>query len=273
MGRLQENMVGDLKMQQSDYKTFYAEKRAEFYGNAYTTKQAENKGEYSQLKQFIDNFDLTNKRCLEIGSSGGGFQDMVDDYYGTDISADLAKYYHKPYRVAEGTTYPFDDEMFDAIWTIHVYEHIPHIQRALLEIGRLLRPGGVLLFAPAWQCRPWAANGYAVRPYKDFDLKGKFIKASIPVRDSVVWRSIFIFPKRIWRLFQFVIGKRFDELKYKQITPNYNEFWCSDSDACNSIDPHDAILWFKSHNFECLSHPSAVRALMVRTGPLVFRKL
>ncbi|MGC8604704.1 MAG: class I SAM-dependent methyltransferase [Desulfomonilaceae bacterium] len=69
------------------------------------------------------------------------------------------------YRVAEGNRYPYDDQMFDAIWTITVFEHIPHLQQALLEIKRLLKPSGVLLFAPAWQCRPWAADGFDVRPY------------------------------------------------------------------------------------------------------------
>jgi SAM-dependent methyltransferase len=254
------------------YKTFYDERRSENYGDAYTATRAEEHSHYPAVKDFVERFGLKDKKCLEIGSSGGFFQDMVEDYSGTDIAESLAGYYRKPYRVAVGSRYPFDDGEFDGIWTIAVYEHIPHLQEALLEIKRLLKPGGVALFAPAWQCRPWAADGYPVRPYSDFGWTGKLIKASIPLRDSVAWRSLFIFPKRLWRHALFLAGRRFPDIRYKKLRANYEQFWMSDGDACNAIDPHDAILWFLSHGFECLSHPTHASAFRVRSGALVVRK-
>jgi len=259
--------MGDIK---SSYVDFYDGRRRENYGLKHP--RPEGHSHYECLRGFIENYHLSEARCLEIGSSTGVFQDMVDDYWGTDIAEITASNYHKPYRVARGDRYPFDDGMFDAIWTIAVYEHIPHLQQALLEIKRLLKPKGYCLFAPAWQCRPWAAEGYAVRPWSDFGWKGKVIKASIPIRDSILYRSAFIFPKRLYRLLRFLMGKRFEEIRYKKIKPNYEIFWTSDADACNAIDPHDAILWFLSHGFECLSHPNHMAALLVRTGALVFRK-
>lgn len=256
----------------NDYRSFYDERRHSTYGNDYQGFRAEDHYAYSALSQFIARYGLASKRCLEIGSSGGFFQDLVDDYWGTDIADSLAQFYRKPYRVANEDSYPFDDEFFDAIFTISVYEHVPHLQEALLEIRRLLKPGGLVYFSPAWQCRSWASRGYAVRAYRDLDWNGKLIKFSIPVRDSVWFRSAFIFPKRAYRQLQYLLGKRFGVIKYKKLIPNYEIFWTSDSDACNSIDPHDAILWFLSHGFECLSHRGHVRTLMVRTGALVFRK-
>ena len=256
----------------ADYKSFYDERRHETYAHDYNILKAEQHSYYKELRSFIEQYQLENKRCLEIGSSGGFFQDMVDDYWGTDIADGLAKYYHKPYRVAQDSHYPFDNEMFDAIWTITVFEHIPDLQQAMLEIYRLLKPGGVVFFAPAWQCRPWAADGYAVRPYSDFDLYGKFIKASIPLRDGVLWRSMFIFPKRLVRHVQYAVGYKFKEIRYRKLKANYETYWTSDSDACNSIDPHDAVLWFLSHGFECVSRPSHAKILFVRTGSLIFRK-
>lgn len=260
------------KVHQTDYKSFYDERRQQTYAHDYTKIRPEEHTHYAVLKSFIDNYALQDKKCLEIGSSGGFFQDMVEDYYGTDIAESLSQYYHKPYRVSEGEQFPFDDQMFDAIWTIAVFEHIPHLQEALLEIQRLLKPSGVVLFAPAWQCRPWAAEGYAVRPYKDFGLKGKLTKASIPLRDSVLWRGLFVFPKRLIRHLRFCLGHQYTDIQYKKLTPNYKVYWVADADACNHIDPHDAILWFASHGFDCLSHPLHARAFMVRTGSLVFRK-
>jgi SAM-dependent methyltransferase len=259
-------------MLQYNYKSFYDDRRNRTYAHDYSKMRAEEHNGFKELKEFIDKYDLKNKKCLEIGSSGGFFQNMVNDYYGTDIADSLSQYYHKPYRVATGERYPFDTAMFDAIWTIAVYEHIPHLQEALLEIKRMLKPNGVVLFAPAWQCRPWAAGGYTVRPYSDFGLNGKLIKASIPLRDSVAWRSLFIFPKRLYRHFKFYLGYRYTTIRYRKITPNYETFWTSDADACNHIDPHDAILWFTSNGFDCISHPLHVRAFLFRTGFLVFRK-
>lgn len=260
-------------MVHADYKTFYDERRHETYSHDYSNMQAKDHRYYQNLKNFIKTYSLSKKKCLEIGSSGGFFQDMVTDYYGTDIAESLAKYYHKPYSVAPGTAYPFKDEIFDAIWTINVYEHIPHLQEALLEIKRLLKSEGLLFFAPAWYCRPWAAKGYAVRPYSELGLKEKFVKVTLPIRNSVLWRSMFILPKRFYRHCKFFLGHKYSVICYKKLNPNYDIYWAPDSDACNSIDPHDVILWFTSHGFKCISHPMHIRAFLVRTGALIFKKM
>lgn len=259
-------------MKQDDYKSFYDERRHQTYRHNYQNLSPEADPHYRALKAFIERFDLESKTCLEIGSSGGVFQDMVHDYWGTDIAEVLSKYYRKPYRIAEGDKYPFEDGAFDAIWTINVFEHIPHLQQALQEIKRLLKSGGVIFFEPAWQCRSWAAGGYAVRGYRELGVRGKLVKLSIPIRDSVFWRILFVAPKRAWRHVFFLLGYRNKIVKYKKLIANYETFWGSDADACNHIDPHDAILWFESNGFECVSHPLHLRAVLVRTGHLIFRK-
>ena len=260
-------------LNETDYLNFYDGRRSETYKDDYEKFKAEDHSYFHLLNDFIDQYELKGKKCLEIGSSGGYFQDFVVDYSGTDVAESLAQYYHKPYKVCSGGTYPFESAAFDAIWTITVYEHIPELQDAMKEIHRLLKPGGVVFFAPAWQCRPWAADGYPVRPYSDFDWKGKLIKASIPIRDSVLWRSLFIFPTRLTRLTFYLLGHRFDTIRYKKIKANYETYWTTDADACNSIDPFDAILWFKSNGFECLSHPTTLSSFFVRTGVLIFKKI
>lgn len=254
------------------YRSFYDERRRETYGEDYERMRAEDHPHYAVLRAFIEEFELRDKKCLEIGSSGGFFQDMVEDYWGTDIAHSLARHYHKPYRVTVGPRFPFDDGMFDAIWTINVYEHIPGLNEAMLEIERLLKPGGVVLFAPAWQCRPWAADGYGIRPYRELDWRGRVTRATIPLRDSVLWRLAWLLPKRVWRHVGFLLGRRFPQIRFRRLNPNYEVFWQSDSDACNSIDPHDAILWFLSHGFACVSRPTNLAVFTVRTGALVFRK-
>ena len=252
---------------------FYDKRRSETYVHELLESDPTDHGHYQKLKQFISVHRLQDKKCLEIGSGRGLFQDLVQDYTGTDIAESLAVYYNKTYKVCRGGKYDFENDSFDVIWSIGVFEHILELQEAMCEIRRLMRQGGYLYFAPAWQCRPWAANGYAVRPYSDFDWKGKLIKASIPIRNSVLWRSGFIFLKRIYYHLCFLFGRRNERLVYRKIRPNWEHYWTSDSDACNSIDPHDAILWFQSNGFKCLSHPMHLKAFFVRTGTLIFRKI
>ena len=227
---------------------------------------------YRDLKCFIDEYGLVGIRCLEIGSGIGRFQDMVDDYWGADVSAGLGVNYHKNYVVHGGNGYPLPSESFEAIWTLFAYEHFPDLQAGMLEIKRLLKPGGLVFFAPAWQCRPWGGQGYAVRPYGSLRWWERFIKASILWRDSLLWRSLNLFPKRLFWHLLFLFGCRPKSIRFSRISPNYEVFWGPDSDACNSIDPHDALLWFLGHGFRCLSHRDFLSAFLVRTGPLICQK-
>jgi len=246
-----------------------------FYENIYKRKEKpEEHIEFEKIKGFIKDFNLSGKKCLEIGSAKGIFQNLVDDYTGLDVAKSLATYYKKPYvTVNEDGTYPFEDNTFDGIWSCDTHEHIPNLNQALIELKRVLKPGGIVYFAPAWQVSSWVAEGISVRPYKELTPKQKIIKALIPLRRSVLWRSLFVFPKRIFRHLLFIAGKKYDKMIYKKLKPNYEIFYTSDSDACNSLELHDAILWFESNGFRCISHPMHLKAFLVRTGALVFKKL
>ena len=197
---------------------------------------------------------------------------MVADYTGVDISEAVANKLHKPFYRCSATELPLKDSSFDAIWTYAVLEHIPEPEKAMKEMRRVLKHKGFLLLAPAWQCRPWAAMGYSARPYRDFDFKGKIVKLSIPLRNSVLFRSMFVFPRRILRTIQFFFRKKPVSSKFRKLNPNYDHYWVSDSDALNSMDPYDAILWFISRGDICISYPRWPSRFFVRTGPIIFQK-
>lgn len=226
------------------------------------------------LQRFIARFQLADKKILEIGSGQGHLQDVVEDYTGIDIVDALRPAYHKPFfAVKPHAPYPFADGAFDAIFTYAVFEHIIDIEHALHEMLRVLKPGGYVLFSAAWQVRPWASQGYAVRSYGDLGLRGKLIKFSILWRDTVVFRSLSIFPKRIWRTIIYFFNRNaMKNLDYKKVKANYEKFWTPDSDACNSIDPHAMILWFFRNGCEVLNYPNPLKALFVRSGNLMVRK-
>jgi SAM-dependent methyltransferase len=241
--------------------------------NIYTTESALDKHPFFPLlKDFIDKWLLANKKCLEIGSSKGLFQNLVADYTGVDVAEGLKSYYHKPYVIVSDARLPFPAEHFDAVFTYATHEHIPEIELALKEMVRVLKPGGVCLLAPAWHTRSWFAQGYAVRPYSGLSVRGKFIKLSIPFRDFFLFRWTIVLFRRIFRLLLYAVSSHPVPLRYKKLKANYDKFWQSDSDACNSLDPFDIILWFRSRKFICHGYDKLLKLLFVRTSALEIQK-
>lgn len=253
----------------SDARRFYD---TSYAADQYATAAApEHHGKWHEVEDFVRRYELQSRRCLEVGCGRGYFQDLVDDYTGLDLSVRAGEHLHKPFAQASATALPFADSQFDALWTINTLEHVPAPEEALAEMRRVLKPGGLLLLSPAWQCRTWAAEGYPVRPYSDFNWRGKLIKASVPVRNSVVYRSLGVFPRRALRLAQWSAARRPMRLQYGTLTPNYEHLWVTDGDAAIALDPLEAIIWFRSRGDECLSHPTTLRQTLIRSGGIVFR--
>lgn len=250
-------------------KSFYdTEYKKQKYAAVY---DADKNPFWGKLQEFINRYKLHDKKCLEIGCGRGAFQDLVEEYTGLDLSEEVRQYMHKPFKLGSATNLPFPESHFDAIWSITVLEHISEPEKALYEMCRVLKNGGVIFLAPAWQCRPWARDGYPVRPYSDFRLKGKVIKFSIMIRDSIWFRSLFVFSQRLVGLCKLRFIKKPLTFRYRKLNANYEVFWMADSDACCSIDPYEAVLWFSSRGHDCLSHTNAASRFFIRNGPVIFR--
>jgi ubiquinone/menaquinone biosynthesis C-methylase UbiE len=99
--------------------------------------------------------------ALEIGAGTGYFSlnllqaGLIERATATDISPGmLATLEENASRLgleiqtaaAEAETLPFADESFDLVFGHAVLHHIPDLQRAFSEFGRVLRPGGTLAF-------------------------------------------------------------------------------------------------------------------------------
>ena len=220
-----------------------------------------------QVTEFVKQFKLSERDVLEIGSGRGYLQDVAERYTGLDISPSVARFYHQKFVLGSATAMPFADDSFDGVWSIWVFEHVPNPEQALREARRVTRDNGVLFLLPAWDCTPWAAEGYPVRPYSDFTAAGKIIKASIPLRASPPVLAMSKLPNRLVRNLVAQFGPT--RLRYRRLTPNYEKYWMPDSDAVNSIDRYEAMLWFRSRGDECLNCDDA--ALSIAPVPLIIR--
>ena len=204
-----------------------------------------------QVRAFVERFNLHDRAVLEIGSGSGYLQDLVDNYTGLDIAPTAARYYHKKFIVGSATALPFPDNSFDVIWSIWVFEHVPNPEQALAEARRVTTNGGLLFLLPAWNVPSWAATGHNIRPYANLGWREKIVKATIPVRSSMAFQAASALPVRALRAAAARIGPT--RLRYRRLEPNYEHYWQADSDAVNSIDGHEAMLWFTSRGDECLS--------------------
>jgi SAM-dependent methyltransferase len=101
-------------------------------------------------------------RALELGAGTGYFSlnllqaGVISEATCTDISAGMIETLEHnaralgldvDARVADAEDLPFDDDAFDLVLGHAVLHHLPDLERAWREIHRVLRPGGIAVFA------------------------------------------------------------------------------------------------------------------------------
>ncbi len=249
----------------------------DFYDRQYQGEQYASYNEpqlhpfFESLAGLLDRYNNEHGAWLEIGCGRGLLQDIVENYTGLDITETVRPLFRKPFVCATAEALPFPDNQFDGAWSYAVLEHVDRPEECLLEMRRVLRTGGLLFLAPAWQCRPWAACDYAWKPYHELSLSDRFRKALIPLRNVLPVRLAMLLPARVVRLLAYWLRRKPTPFRCRRLKPNYNDYKVVDADATQSIDPFEAIMWFTSRGDEVLSHPNWWRALSVRTGALVIR--
>ena len=124
--------------------------------------------QYEDMAQEITTYcgDLTGKTILEVGSGAREecLSKYLNDQYDLEYIVALDPAARTPNKVNETFEIKrgdiceinLDDNTFDVIVSIAAFEHIPDFEKALREMFRLLKPGGVLYtkFGPIWS-GPW----------------------------------------------------------------------------------------------------------------------
>lgn len=207
---------------------------------------------------------------LELGCGKGALAKCFSSHVGIDLSLAALKA-ASGWRVQSYMeSLPFPDDTFRFVFSWAAIEHVPRPELVLREILRILRPGGVALLAPAWHCRPWAAEGLEFRPPGELTLGQRIRKWLIPLRTSVWWQGLFEMPRRVRR--EITALFRVPGLDYRRLEPNLDEFVGTDSDAFTSLDPQAFILYFEKRGWTVLSHPTLRARMFARHEPVVVRK-
>lgn len=267
-----------------DTKAIYSEVyRAEGYdyGSAARKENLGVPGHVEVLKRWIKHFGLhDDARLLEVGCGLGHLHRYFPGWAGVEYSTtavDLAKVRYPGLNIVEGDArdLPADDNSVDMYASFAALEHVPHIEKAFAEVERVVRPGGVALLNPAWNCRPWTVKKLKERPYGELSVSAKIGKFLIPLRNNLIFRMFCSIPSRAWREVRLLIGGTMD-LDYRPLEPDFS-LWerfghDSDDDAFINIDAHAAIAYFVSRGWACISHPTLASRFSCRGEEVVLVK-
>jgi len=130
---------------------------------------------YGTVERFNHNYPLRylpnqpHFRTIEIGAGVGGhieFEDLSrQEYHCIELRENMSVEIKKRFPAVTVTTAScqertqFDDGYFDRAIAVHVLEHLPDLPRAISELHRLLRAGGI--FSIVIPCDPGIAYEFA----------------------------------------------------------------------------------------------------------------
>lgn len=235
------------------------------------------------ITDYMQKYSLNeNSSVLEIGCGLGHLNHCHPNWKGLEYSstaAILAKnLYGDDLNISEGDAreLPFTSNSVDFLYSFAALEHIPKVEKAFSEIERVLKPGGVAILSPAWNCRPWTVKKLQQRPYSELKFSEKVGKSLIPLRNNLIFRMLCAFPLRLRREASLLLNLRPCDLQYNKLEPDFS-LWnkykhISDDDAFINIDAHAAIMYFISRKWRCESHPKFINRFGCRGEEIVVKK-
>jgi SAM-dependent methyltransferase len=121
-------------------------------------------------------------RVLDLGCGAGRFLATLDDAVGVEIAEQAAERARTNVPGADvrllepDGSLPLGHGEVDLVWCSEVLEHIPDVAHALLEIRRVLKPGGRVLITVPYHGRLQAAGIALTRFDRHFDPLGQHVR-------------------------------------------------------------------------------------------------
>ncbi|MBU1044136.1 MAG: class I SAM-dependent methyltransferase [Candidatus Omnitrophica bacterium] len=124
--------------------------------------------------------ELKDKLVLDAGSGTGWFSREAEKLGGRIISLDMGIELLKKVKqkcqsdavAGDVLDLPFKKDIFDVLISTEVIEHTVDPKRAVMEMCRVLKPGGKLILTTPniiWIFAVWLANLLKLRPYKGYE--------------------------------------------------------------------------------------------------------
>lgn len=150
------------------------ERLKRFYETSHDYKKLLDAHDRAYLQPYVNTvnkYARPGSRILDMGCGNGLSSYMLSEsghrVMGTDISAfflsDSANLQNEKlrYQVCDALDLPFTDGSFDVVCSTELIEHVTDAPRALLEMMRVLKKGGILVITGPNLCSPvWAAMDF-----------------------------------------------------------------------------------------------------------------
>lgn len=111
---------------------------------------------------------------LDLGCGDGGnfpwLKNFTDNLYASDYNLTRLmraknRALAKEIVLADVTDYAARDDSFDVVFCNHVLEHIPQDERALKEMKRIVKPGGIIILGIPNEGAFWWQLAYKLQPH------------------------------------------------------------------------------------------------------------
>lgn len=137
---------------------FYSQVESRQFYQAMLETQEETLPAKNSVRHLMPSYicDLTPESVLEVGCSNGRLYRQLRsyDYVGTYSGIELADYIiqknsqrhpEATWKCATAYTIPFANESFNICFSLYVLEHLVYPKQALIEMLRVVKPGGQLV--------------------------------------------------------------------------------------------------------------------------------
>lgn len=157
-------------------------------------------------------------RILDLGCGPGNLLDYLaphGDTFGSDFSQDALRFcagrgFRRLFR-ADFHSLPLRDDSFDLVTCIDVLEHLEDDRRAIAELVRILRPGGLLVVSvPAFMFL-WGDHDTIYghhRRYTTGQIRERFVAAGLRMHRASYFEPLFMLPLLLYRNLKKVFGKK-----------------------------------------------------------------
>ncbi len=174
--------------------------------------------------------EVRGARVLDAGSGPGDVAEAFRAAGASAVAVDVDwQEMHCRQRTLEsavmgdGMALPFPDGTFDIVCSSNVLEHVPDPRGLLTEMGRVLRPGGVMFAHYTAWFGPWGAHEISPWHYfgADWALR-RYLKVNGAPPKNLLWSSLF----RIGVGEMLRFARSMDGVDVIDMFPRYLPSWC-----------------------------------------------
>lgn len=180
--------------------------------------------------------DYEAPRILDVGCGTGFnlaylYSQGYENVFGLDFSNVALKFCQARTLTSlicgDGAYPPLCKESFDVIMTLDLIEHLEDDTHALLELTRILKPGGsLIIFTPAFNFL-WSLQdevGHHFRRYTARELRQKLAKVNL-VPKKLTYANTFLFPLiGIGRMVLRLIGNNVQVTSENDLHPRWSNY-------------------------------------------------